>query len=205
MQDAEFNRDMVDNVNRRQFIAATSTTTAMLQARSASAASTQPAEILPGVWKFSFGTREKVTPVATRHYQPAKQGFDQLSSVKSCPVTVTGRGSRRGYLVSIPLAPNEATYGLGLQLQSFMQRGLKKRLRVNADPKMDTGDSHAPVPFYVSTSGYGVLIDTARYATVYMGGKKTVKASPAETQAPSNIPFSIDASALPAAYRRVNF
>ena len=36
---------------------------------------------------------------------------------------------------------------------------------------MDTGDSHAPVPFYVTTRGYGVLVDTARYATFY-GGKK---------------------------------
>jgi alpha-D-xyloside xylohydrolase len=58
-----------------------------------------------------------------------------------------------------------------LQLQSFQQRGLKKKLRVNADPAMDSGDSHAPVPFYVTTAGYGVLIDTARYPTFYCGTK----------------------------------
>jgi alpha-D-xyloside xylohydrolase len=40
---------------------------------------------------------------------------------------------------------------------------------VNADPKQDTGDSHAPVPFYVTTEGIGILIDTARYATFYFG------------------------------------
>src|SRR5450631_3746791 len=93
-------------------------------------------------------------------------------------------------------------YGLGLQLQSFMQRGLMKKLRVNADPKIDSGDSHAPVPFYVTTRGYGVLIDTARYATFYAGGKKPVKAA---APAPEpNEPSLIAADALPAAYRRAN-
>ncbi len=36
-------------------------------------------------------------------------------------------------------------------------------------PRFDTGDSHAPVPFYVTTEGIGILIDTARYATFYFG------------------------------------
>lgn len=40
---------------------------------------------------------------------------------------------------------------------------------MNSDPVADTGDSHAPVPFYVSTAGYGVFVDTARYATFYCG------------------------------------
>jgi len=72
-------------------------------------------------------------------------------------------------MVQLPLRPNEQIYGLGLQFLSFAQRGKKKVVRVNADPKFDTGDSHAPVPFYVSTEGIGVLIDTARYATFYFG------------------------------------
>ncbi|HSU19666.1 MAG TPA: TIM-barrel domain-containing protein, partial [Acidobacteriaceae bacterium] len=42
-------------------------------------------------------------------------------------------------------------------------------IRVNADPKVDSGDSHAPVPFYVTTRGYGVLVDTLRHATFYCG------------------------------------
>jgi len=44
-------------------------------------------------------------------------------------------------------------------------------LRVNADPTGDTGDSHAPVLFYVSSHGYGVFVDTARYLTIYCGSK----------------------------------
>jgi alpha-D-xyloside xylohydrolase len=67
------------------------------------------------------------------------------------------------------LAAKEAVYGFGLQFLSFMQRGTKKTLRTNADPKSDTGDTHAPVPFYVTTNGYGVLVDTAQYPTFYCG------------------------------------
>jgi len=139
-----------------------------------------PKEVLPGVWRFTFGVPEKITPVATRHYPPAAQGLEALSKVSECPVEVSASSSERGVLVRVPLQSNEVIYGLGLQLQSFQQNGLKKRLRVNADPAMDTGDSHAPVPFYVTTRGYGILVDTARYATFYLGGKKQ-KAEPLHT------------------------
>jgi len=141
-------------------------------------------ELFPGVWRFTFGTPEKITPVSTRHYPPAAEdgpaahglrthpALATLPAVTDHPVDVTATISERGVLVRVPLAPDEMIYGLGLQFQSFQQRGTKKRLRVNADPAMDTGDSHAPVPFYVTTRGYGVLIDTARYATFYLGNQK---------------------------------
>lgn len=129
-------------------------------------------EVLPGVWRFTFGSPEQITPVKTRHYPPAADGLAALPKGEKCPLEVVATISDRGVEVHAPLAPGEMIYGLGLQFQSFQQRGLKKQLRVNADPAMDTGDSHAPVPFYVTTRGYGVLIDTARYATFYPGDTK---------------------------------
>ena len=160
-------------MKRRHFLGAAGAAGALLQGRRAAAqTAAAPVEIHPGVWKFSFGKAEEITPAKTRRYAPAGAGLKELPVVAACPVTVRGSGSRRGYLLRIPLVPNEIVYGLGLQLQSLIQRGLKKKLRVNADPKMDTGDSHAPVPFYVTTAGYGVLVDTARYATFYCGNKK---------------------------------
>ena len=185
-------------MKRRHFLGAAGAAGALLQERRA-AAQTAPApvEIHPGVWKFSFGNAEEITPAKTRRYAPAEAGLKELPVVAACPVTVRGSGSRRGYLLRIPLAPNEIVYGLGLQLQSLIQRGLKKKLRVNADPKMDTGDSHAPVPFYVTTAGYGVLVDTARYTTFYCGNKKR-KGGAAEAKQRA----AIGEDALPAAYRR---
>lgn len=126
-------------------------------------------EVMPGVWRVTIGTPEAITPVSTRHYAPASTAG--LPAVSQCPVEVSGTVTDRGVEISVPLVPDELVYGLGLQLQSFEQRGKKKRLRVNADPSVDTGDSHAPVPFYVTTRGYGVFVDTARYATFYLGNK----------------------------------
>ena len=192
-------------MNRRSFLGVAGTGGVLLQSRAQAAEALQhPEPLYAGIWKYCFGTPEKVTPVATRRYSPAVEGFHALPAVNDPPVEVGATISRRGTLVRIPLAPNEGVYGLGLQLQSFLQRGGKKRLRVNADPRMDSGDSHAPVPFYVTTRGYGVLIDSARYVTVYAGGKKRKKQSSGDA-AVSAEPPAISPDALPAAYRRFNY
>jgi alpha-D-xyloside xylohydrolase len=166
----------------------------------------EPQQILPGVWKLSFGRPEAITPVSTRHYPPHATALAALPAAGALPIEVAGEATARGFLLRVPLAPYEMVYGLGLQFQSFIQRGLKKKLRVNADPVVDSGDSHAPVPFYVTTRGYGVLVDTARYATVYAGNKQR-KSSSAATAAQPQEP-AVDATAgrtLPAAYGRYRF
>jgi alpha-D-xyloside xylohydrolase len=96
----------------------------------------------------------------------------QAAAAPPLPVAdIQAVASSRGFELTLPLAPGEMLYGLGLQFHSLLQRGLKKKLRVNADPVSDVGDTHAPVPFYVSTAGYGVLIDSARYINIYCGNK----------------------------------
>ena len=141
---------------------------------------------MPGIWRFTIGNPEKITPQSTRHYQTDEEKLKILPSIESCPTNVSGSVSSRGCLVKIPLKKDELIYGLGLQLQSFQQRGLKKMLRVNADPTVDSGDSHAPVPFFVTTGGYGVMIDTSRYATFYLGNKKRRTDTPSKAIPGSN-------------------
>ena len=127
-------------------------------------------QIHPGVWRAILGTPERFTPVQSRLLPPQDEGFAKLPLVDAAPLpAVTGKRLARGFTVALPLRPGEEVYGLGLQMMSLAQRGKKKVARVNADPKMDSGDAHAPVPFYVTTGGVGVLIDTARYATFYFG------------------------------------
>lgn len=124
----------------------------------------------PGVWRATLGAPERFTPVSSRLIGPHLAAFEKLLPVPVVPLpAIEGWREERGYIVQLPLQPDEQVFGFGLQLLSFAQRGKKKVARVNADPKMDTGDSHAPVPFYVTTKGVGVLIDTARYATFYFG------------------------------------
>ena len=133
-----------------------------------------PVCIAPGVWKFSLGVPDSITPVKV-HPQYLKADMPEYGEDGDvCPVTPSFHVTHRGVLVSLPLHAGEAVYGLGEQFGSFNHRGTMKTLRVNADPKLDTGDSHAPVPFYVTTGGYGVLVDNARNITFYCGNKERV-------------------------------
>lgn len=124
----------------------------------------------PGVWRATAGTPEAITPVRARLVPPCAEALRRLPSVVEAPLRAPGfRLSPRGTRLTLPLDPHEEIYGFGLQFFSMNQRGKKRAIRVNADPHSDTGDSHAPVPFYVSSRGYGILVDTARYATFYCG------------------------------------
>lgn len=134
----------------------------------ASSLSWQP--VYPGIWRATLGTPERFTPVSNRYIPPQADMLKKLPGVANAPLEpIDGEVTNRGCIVHLPLRAGEQIYGLGLQMLSFAQRGKKKILRVNADPKIDTGDSHAPVPFYVTTEGIGVFVDTARYASFYFG------------------------------------
>jgi alpha-D-xyloside xylohydrolase len=141
---------------------------------------TTSAMINPGVWRLRLGDPPTATPVGFRELPPHAGGLDAMPG---CPVpawldSVTWRRSRRGLVVSLPVEDDEEFFGLGLQLKSVAQRGRKKTLRVNSDPVADTGDSHAPVPFLCSTAGWGLLVDTARYATFHVACIQPVEAGP---------------------------
>ena len=139
-------------------------------------------EVFPGVWRATVGKPEQYTPVSSRLVPPQTSGFAHLAKVPhEPPLAVKGTASERGCIVELPLQADELVYGLGLQFLSFGQRGKKKVTRVNADPKFDTGDSHAPVPFYVTTQGVGILIDTARYATFYFGNARRKPEQPVKS------------------------
>ncbi len=116
------------------------------------------------VYKIRFGSPEEFVP--TRFAPSPKcevmENNADIGKLFDCKIT------KRGTKITMPIDPSAGVYGFGLQLKSFQQRGLKKLIRPNADPVSNSGDTHAPVPFFVTTSGYGVFIDTARYAEFYM-------------------------------------
>lgn len=133
-------------------------------------------KIASGIFKLTFGTPEEFTPVSV--LKPVTC-LEALNALEDHPLPflredIQFQPRQGSVLLEIPLEPEEEVYGLGLQLKSFRQSGSKKKLRTNSDPSADLGDSHAPVPFYVSTAGYGILVDTARYATFFSGGCKRV-------------------------------
>ena len=116
------------------------------------------------MYKLTFGTPEEHVPskyCPTFHYTPSEIRF---------PVeNISFRVNNRGCVLSFPLENDTQIYGFGLQLKQFNHRGRKLKLSVNADPIAPTGDSHAPVPFFVTNKGWGMYVDTARYAEFYCG------------------------------------
>lgn len=114
--------------------------------------------------KFTFGTPEKGVPSAycdNFNYIESEVSFRK----EDFAFEVTDRGCRLEFLIS----PHTHIYGFGLQLYRFNQYGGKVTVRCNADPPRATGDSHAPVPFFVTDKGYGIYFDTARYAEFHCG------------------------------------
>ena len=67
-----------------------------------------------------------------------------------------------------PLALDEDVYGLGVDFRAMRRTGSAFQLHVDHWGGR-TGRTHAPVPFYVSTKGYGVFIDSARYVNFNVG------------------------------------
>ena len=117
--------------------------------------------------KFTFGTPEEHVPskyCPHFNYTPREIRFPADS--------IDFRVNARGCVLSFPLEDDTNIYGFGLQLKQFNHRGRKLKLSVNADPIAPTGDSHAPVPFFVTNKGWGMYVDTARYAEFYCGNQK---------------------------------
>ncbi len=128
-------------------------------------------EIMKGVWKYSFGTPEKHTPTSMHRHAPKREAIEALpaSALPFGAERIDARRTARGVTITLPMQASEDIFGFGLQMLSTNYAGRKRYIKVNSDPKMDTGEGHAPAPFYVTTGGYGVFVDTFRYATFSMG------------------------------------
>lgn len=128
-------------------------------------------QVEPGVWKGIVGTPEEYSLLSVADVSP------QSGALKKMPVAdfpalgneVVGAISDGKTSLRIPLVKGEQLYGFGLNFQTVHQRGKILNLHVDHYGGKDNGRTHAPVPFYVSSQGYGVLINSARYLTVYAG------------------------------------
>jgi alpha-D-xyloside xylohydrolase len=128
-------------------------------------------EIENGIWKTSVGEPEDISLLKAADVRPKSEAIDKLPSaafpfLKDRIKTKIIDG--KTYL-QFPLTRDEQIYGLGLNFKTVHQRGRIMQLHVDHYGGRDDGRTHAPVPFYVSSKGYGVLIDAARYITVYAG------------------------------------
>ena len=142
-------------------------------------------ESYPGIWKAEVGKPQKHSLLK------AAGGKANLAALQILPKTQFPLDKAaievkvidgKTYL-KFPLQKEEQIFGLGLNFQTVNQRGRILNLHMDHFGGKDNGRTHAPVPFYVSTKGYGVLIDAAQYITVYAGtGVRVDSKNPPELQ-----------------------
>ena len=153
-------------------------------------------QLLPGVWRVRFGAPERFTPMAVREAAPREQGFSLLPKPTPLPFEpgqIACRVAPSRTVVYIPCQePGEQIYGFGLDPGAYRQKGLRKHLTVCAAVVGQTGASHGPVPFYLSTKGYGVYVDTARVPTVQVA-RLTPNTAAAPSESATNSPQTSEA------------
>jgi alpha-glucosidase (family GH31 glycosyl hydrolase) len=125
----------------------------------------------PGIWKAEAGNPEAFDLLRTAGAIPYHAGLAEmgdtgfpLSKPEITATVVDGKTYLR-----FPLDKNEQLYGFGLNFQTVHQRGKVLTLHVDNYAGKDDGHTHCPTPFYVSSKGYGVFINSARYIKVYAG------------------------------------
>jgi alpha-D-xyloside xylohydrolase len=134
----------------------------------ATAGQTQPAltknsqieELAPGLWRIRLGTPEKLTPTFFRSAPVAENALKALSAGEKPPFSFSSvrfSVNERGCALQLPLGQDEQVFGLGLNTRLFNLTNRRLWIRTSDDPESELNDSHAPVPFYVTTAGYGVL------------------------------------------------
>ncbi len=128
-------------------------------------------ETAPGVWLLKIGQEQSITLLGAAEVTPKIEALENLpdSEFPLAPEKISAEVIDGKTYLRFPLERGEEIYGLGLNFKTHNQRGRILNLHMDHYGGKDNGRSHAPVPFYVSTRGYGVLIDAARYMTVYAG------------------------------------
>lgn len=134
-------------------------------------------KIARGIWKITYGIPEKHLP--SEFKQKSLTDFlKPLPGQQRPPFDLKSIQFSRmpsGVLAEMKVDSFERFYGFGLQINSFEQRGMRREIRTNSWPVGNVGFSHAPMPFYISSKGYGILVNTSRYAIFYMASKGKLK------------------------------
>lgn len=136
-------------------------------------------KLYPGIWKITYGQPEKYLPTDFKE-APASEALSKIADRGAEPFDLRAiqfKETPKGVVAEFKLDESEKIYGFGLQVNSFQQRGMRRDIRSNSWTVGNVGFSHAPMPFYVSSNGYGLLVNTARYVTFYMGSQNKIAKS----------------------------
>lgn len=136
-----------------------------------SVSSTKNEKIGAGIWKITVGKPEKVNLLSELNIHPKNEAISELGEAE-LPLSLEDIHYKlvdgKTY-ICFPLERDEKIFGLGLNFKTVEQRGRVLRLHTDHYGGQDGGRTHAPVPFFVSSRGYGALINSARYVDAWVG------------------------------------
>jgi alpha-glucosidase (family GH31 glycosyl hydrolase) len=125
-------------------------------------------KIMPGIWKATIG---EIGLDAFDYTDPPKS--EAIQELGDLPFPFRMEATK--YLltesmasVRMPLDETENIYGLGLEFNGINRRGNVYTLKVDHYGGIK-GFTHAPVPFYISSKGYGVLINSSARVKIHVG------------------------------------
>jgi alpha-glucosidase (family GH31 glycosyl hydrolase) len=141
--------------------------------------------VAPGIWKAVMGDMQgelRYTQFAAA--PPKLDALSQLPEPKFpfMPGEITYLVTPDNkVIIRIPTGADETLYGFGLQLDGIKKSRQVMTLNVDHWSK-GGGRTHAPVPFYISSKGYGVFFNTARFLKIYnqVGNRKDAPNNPPE-------------------------
>ena len=128
-------------------------------------------EVAPGVWKASAGDMSREVRYTDWAASPPRAEALARRSGRAFPFDTGSVSYERTadgkIMVRLPCRADEKLYGFGLQLKRL--EASRSVLTLNVDHwSTGGGRTHAPVPFYISSRGYGVFVNTARFLKVYV-------------------------------------
>ena len=123
-----------------------------------------------GILSVQVGKQDLPTLTQAAEAKPRWESIKALpdTNLPFPPSQIVGGKSGDFTTVSLPLAPGERLYGLGLQMHGMDRRGGVYHLRV--DHYAGGHDRlHVPSPLYISSRGYAVMFNTSRPVDIYLG------------------------------------
>ncbi len=127
-------------------------------------------EVAPGVWSARVGEPEAFDLLSVAGGTPNVAALREMPEA-GFPLSrdeIHGRARPSATSLRFPLSRDEDVYGLGLDFRRVRRNGDIVTLHVDHWGG-ESGRTHAPVPFWVTSSGYGVFVDSARYLRVWVG------------------------------------
>ena len=142
-------------------------------------------KIANGVWKITYGVMDNEHRYSDFAALPPK--LDKLNELSDQQLTeqlqkiTFGATPDNKVFFRLPTSSDERVFGFGLQFDGLDKTRKIVNLKVDHFNK-GGGATHAPVPFFISNKGYGILVNTTKFVKFYnmVGNRKGSTNNPPE-------------------------